>query len=104
MVLAKVKQYTAGASNMPLLGADPTMPGRRQILGIPLLTSPAVSTTNNVVWEISKAFGYFVIRQDAQVESDRSVFFTSHRVAIRAILRVGFGFPNPAAIVKIVTT
>lgn len=104
MALAKVKQYTAGASNVPLLGADPTMPGRRQILGIPLLTSPSVSTTNNVVWGISKQFGYFVIRQDAQVESDRSVFFTSDRVAIRATLRVGFGFPNPAAIVKIVTT
>jgi HK97 family phage major capsid protein len=104
MALAKVKQYTAGASNMPLLGADPTMPGQRQILGIPLLTCPSVTTTNNVVWGISKAFGYFVIRQDAQVESDRSVFFTSDRVAVKATLRVGFGFPNPAAIVKIVTT
>jgi HK97 family phage major capsid protein len=104
MALAKVKQYTAGASNMPLLGADPTMPGQRQILGIPLLTCPSVTTTNNAVWGISKDYAYFVIRQDAQVESDRSVFFTSDRVAVRATLRVGFGFPNPAAIVKIVTT
>jgi hypothetical protein len=45
-----------------------------------------------------------VVRQDAQVESDRSVFFTSDRVAVRATLRVGFGFPSPAAIVKIATT
>jgi HK97 family phage major capsid protein len=104
MALAKVKQYTSGSSNVPLLGADPTMPGRRQILGIPLLTSPSVTTTNNVVWGISKSYGYFVIRQDAEVESDRSVFFTSDRVAIRATMRIGFGFPNPAAIVKIVTT
>jgi HK97 family phage major capsid protein len=104
MTLAKVKAYSAGASNMPLLGADPTMPGQRQILGIPLITSPYVSTTNNVVWAIPKRFGYFVIRQDAQVESDRSVLFTSDRVAVRAILRAGFGFPNPAAVVKIVTT
>jgi HK97 family phage major capsid protein len=102
--LAKVKQYTAGASNMPLLGADPTMPGQRQILGIPLITSPYVTTTNNVVWGIPKQFGYFVLRQDAQVESDKSVFFTSDRVAVRATLRVGFGFPNPAAVVKIATT
>jgi HK97 family phage major capsid protein len=104
MSLAKIKTYTAGASNEPLLGPDPTMPGQRQILGVPLLTSPSVTTTNNVVWGVSKAFAYFVIRQDAQVESDRSVYFTSDRVAIRATLRVGFGFPNPAAIVKIVTT
>ncbi len=104
MALAKIKTYTAGASNEPLLGPDPTMPGRRQILGIPLLTSPGVPTTNNVVWGISKAYGYFVIRQDAQVESDRSVYFTSDRVAVRATLRVGFGFPNPSAITKIVTT
>jgi HK97 family phage major capsid protein len=102
--LAKIKQYTSGSSNMPLLGADPTVPGQRQILGVPLLTSPYVSTTNNVVWGISKTYSYFVIRQDAQVESDRSVFFTSDRVAIRATLRVGFAFPNPAGVVKIVTT
>ena len=102
--LAKVKQYGSAGSNVPLLGADPTMPGHQQILGIPLLTSPYVTTTNNVVWGIPKQFGYFVLRQDAQVESDTSVFFTSHRVAVRAILRAGFGFPNPAAVVKIVTT
>ena len=104
MALAKIKTYTAGASNQPLLGPDPTVPGQQQILGAPLLTSPYVSTTNNVVWGIPKQFGYFVIRQVAVVESDRSVFFTSDRVAVRAITRVGFGFPNPAAVVKIVTT
>ncbi|KLO46349.1 phage major capsid protein, HK97 [Mycobacterium nebraskense] len=102
--LAKVKQYTSADSNVPLLGADPTMPGHRQILGIPLLTSPYVTTTNNVVWGIPKTFGYFILRQDAVVERDKSVFFTSDRVAVRAILRAGFGFPNPAAIVKIATT
>ena len=53
---------------------------------------------------IPQAYGYFVLRQNAQVEADRSVFFTSDRVAIRAALRVGFGFHNPAAIVKIATT
>jgi HK97 family phage major capsid protein len=102
--LAKIKSYTTGASNVPLLGPDPTKPGQRQILGIPLLTSPYVTTTNNVVWGISQTYSYFVIRQDAEVESDKSVFFTSDRVAIRAVMRIGFGFPNPAGIVKIVTT
>lgn len=100
--LAKVKEQTG--SNKPLLGPDPTVPGRRQILGIPLLTSPYVTTTNNVVWGISKQYGHLVVREDAEVESDRSVYFTSDRVAIRAILRLGFGFPHPAAMVKIATS
>ncbi|MEE2855400.1 MAG: phage major capsid protein [Actinomycetota bacterium] len=102
--LAKVKQYGSAGSNVPLLGVDPTMPGQRQILGVPLIVSPYVSTTGNVVWGIPKAYSYFVLRQDGQVESDRSVFFTSDRVAVRATMRVGFGWPNPAAIVKITTS
>jgi HK97 family phage major capsid protein len=99
--LSKVKEATG--SNKPLLGPDPTVPGRRQILGVPLLTSPAVATAGNVVWGISAAYSYLVIREDAEVESDRSVFFTSDRVAIRATLRLGFGFPAPATVVKITT-
>lgn len=100
--LAKVKEATG--SNKPLLGSDPAVPGQRQILGIPVLTSPYVTTTNNPVWGISTPYSYLVIRDQAQVESDRSVYFTSDRVAIRATLRVGFGFAAPATIVKIATS
>ncbi|MED5802947.1 phage major capsid protein [Gordonia sp. Z-3] len=100
--LAKVKEQTG--SNKPLLGADPTSPGQRQILGVPLLTSPYVPTTDNVVWGISKMYGYMVIREKAEVEADNSVFFTSDRVAVRAKVRVGFGFPAPLTMVKITTT
>lgn len=102
MALSKLK--TGSALNTPLLQADPTQPGKRQILGVPLLTSPYVTTTLNPVWAIPQAQTFFVVREQAEVESDRSVFFTSHRVAIRAIVRAGFGFPNPPAIVKISTT
>lgn len=45
-----------------------------------------------------------VIREQAEVEADHSVFFTSDRVAVRAILRVGFGFAAPSTVVKISTT
>jgi HK97 family phage major capsid protein len=100
--LAKVKEQTG--SNKPLLGADPTRPGGRQILGVPLLTSPYVSTINSPVWGIPRAQCIWVVRENAEVEADRSVFFTSHRVAVRAIIRQGFGFPNPPAIVKISTS
>jgi HK97 family phage major capsid protein len=102
MALAKVKESTG--SNKPLLGPDPATPGQRQILGVPLLTSPYVTTTNSPVWAIPQAQTFFVVRETAEVEADRSVFFTSHRVAIRAIVRAGFGFPNPPAIVKISTS
>jgi HK97 family phage major capsid protein len=102
MALSKLKAGTA--LNSPLLQPDPTKPGQRQILGVPLLTSPAVPTANNQVWGIPAQFCYLVIRSGAEVISDSSVFFTSHRVALRAILRCGFGFPHPPSIVKISTT
>jgi hypothetical protein len=40
-------------------------------------------------------------RRDAEVQVDRSVFFTSDRVAVRATCRVGFGFPHTAELVRI---
>ncbi|MCZ0732213.1 phage major capsid protein [Mycolicibacterium iranicum] len=100
--LAKVKE--GSGSNKPLLQPDPTQPGRRQILGVPLLTTPYVTTTNNVIWGIAAQYAYLVVREEGEVESDRSVFFTSDRVAVRAIVRLGFGFPHPASLVKIATS
>ena len=34
-----------------------------------------------------------VVREDVELAVDE-VFFTSHRVAVRAVMRVGFGFPH----------
>jgi HK97 family phage major capsid protein len=102
MTLSKLK--TAANYNTPLLQPDPTTPGKRQILGVKLLTSPHVSTTDNVVWAISKQYAYFVVRESAEVLTDSSVFFTSDRVAVRGIVRLGFAFPHPPSIVKISTS
>lgn len=102
MTLSKLKQ--GSALNSPLLQPDPSQPGRRQILGVPLLVTPACPTTNNQVWGIPRGFTYFVIRSGAEVLADRSVFFTSDRVAIRCTMRCGFAFPHPPSIVKIATT
>lgn len=99
MELSKLKEATG--SNKPLLGADASMPGQRQILGVPLLTSPAVPTTGQVVWGISRANAYLVIREGAEVVADSSAYFSSDRTAIRAKLRIGFAFPHPKSIVKI---
>ena len=88
---------------MPLLGADPTMPGQRQILGIPLLTSPYVTTTNNVVWGIPQAYGYFVLRQNAQGSRPLGVLHIRPGRYPRHSAR-RLRLPNPAAIAKIATT
>ena len=42
--------------------------------------------------------------QDATFDVDSSMFFTSMRLAVRASLRVGFGWPQPAAVVRIEVT
>lgn len=102
MKLAKIKSGTD--YNTPLLQPDATRPGQRQILGVPLLTCPHVATTDDQVWAIPQAYTYFVVREKAEVESDFSVYFTSHRVAVRGIVRVGFGFPAPKALVSITTS
>jgi hypothetical protein len=57
-----------------------------------------------VVWAVPQQHSLFVLRQDASVQTDSSVYFTSDRVAIRATLRVSFGFMYPLAVVKITKT
>ncbi|QVI26170.1 phage major capsid protein [Mycolicibacterium neoaurum] len=108
--LARLKRETG--SNEPLLQPDPTLPGRRQVFGAPLLSSPAVG--DGTVWGIPAAYAtapddedqsgrlsYVVQAQEASLDVDESVMFTSDRVAIRTKLRVAFGWPHPAAVVKI---
>jgi HK97 family phage major capsid protein len=95
--LAKVKKGTG--SSEPMLGADVTVPGRRQILGAPLLAAP--DAADGVVWGIDSMYSTLVVREGSTVDVDGSVFFTSDRVAIRCKTRLGFAFPHPASIVKI---
>jgi HK97 family phage major capsid protein len=97
LALSKVKKQTG--SNEPLLGYDASQPTRRQVLGVPLLPSPAVAVGD--VWAIPQAKVIAVLRQDVTLDVDRSVFFTADSIAIRATLRVGFAFPHPAAIVRL---
>ena len=97
LTLANMKEATG--SGKPLLGADPSVPTRRVILGVPLLTSPEAPV--GTIWGMSAARVTTVVRRDAEVKADRSVFFTSDRVAVRATCRVGFGFPHTAALVRI---
>lgn len=86
-------------SDGPLLGADATTPGVRRILGVPLLVSVAV--TPGTIWEIPKEFVTVVVRNDTRLKVDRSAYFSSDRIGVKATMRVGFAFTNPRAIAKI---
>ncbi|MGY1607664.1 hypothetical protein [Geodermatophilus sp. SYSU D00700] len=41
------------------------------------------------------------VSREAEVQSDATVYFTSDRIAVRATMRVGFGFVHPRAPVRI---
>lgn len=97
LILSNIKEGTG--SNKNLLQPDPTRPGRSVIAGVPLETSPDVTVGS--VWAIPQAVAYVVVREDAEVSSDGSVFYTSDRTAIRAKLRADFLFPQPLAIQRI---
>ncbi len=99
LALAKVK---AGAgSNAPLLGQDATAATARQILGVPLLVSPAVAPIT--LWAFAKDRVFTVIRRGATVEADRSVLFTSDRTAVKATMRCAFGWAHERSIVRVAT-
>lgn len=91
---------SAVGSAMPIMGVGDATPGRRSLLGVPLLSSPHVPA--GTIWGIPKDRCYLVVREDATVDSDSSTFFTSDRIAVRAKMRIGFGFPHEAAIVKVI--
>jgi HK97 family phage major capsid protein len=95
--LATIKQETG--SNQPILGVDATSATSRQILGVPLLVSQYVAA--NTLWAIDMSRVWLVVRSDATIEADNSVYFTSDRVAIKATMRAGFGFVHPASVVKV---
>lgn len=97
VLLAKLTEGTTSAR--PLLESDPTKPSGRVVLGTPLVISPAVAS--GVTWGIPRSRVYVIIRDDATVETDKSVYFTSDRIAVKATMRLGFGFAHAAAVVKI---
>ncbi|MDZ7883610.1 MAG: phage major capsid protein [Mycobacterium sp.] len=94
--LSKVKKQTG--SNEPLLGYDASQPTQRQVLGVPLIPSPAVAVGD--VWAVPQLKVLVVLRDDVRLEVDRSRYFESDRIGIKATMRVGVAFPHAAAIVR----
>ena len=91
LALSTVKQFGTAGSNVPLLAPDPTAPASRTIAGVPLLVSPSCAA--DTVWAVPRAHALFVIRQDVNVTTDASAYFSSDRLGVRCTMRVGFGLP-----------
>jgi HK97 family phage major capsid protein len=102
VLLVSTTKTDSSDSNEPLLAVDRnvTQPTGRAILGYPLWSSPAV--TEGAMWLVPKDKCFVVMRNDPSVVADSSAYFSSDRVGIRCVLRVGFGFPHEAAIVQVV--
>lgn len=98
LALSKLKKLTTG-SNEPLLTADPTQPTRRQVLGVPVISSPAVAVGD--VWAIPAAKVMVVLREDVTLAVDESAYFSSDSIGVRATVRVGYAYPHEAAIVRL---
>lgn len=80
-------------------GSNRTLLDDRTVLGRELLVSPEVES--GVVWGIPMDRVIVAVRQDAELTVDESRYFEYDAVAVRAVMRVAFGFPHEAAVVKI---
>lgn len=98
--LALIKAATG--SNTYLLSDANTQPTYRTIEGAPVITSSYVPV--DVVWGIPASRCVMVVRKDVAVEVSPHSLWSRDGLSIRSKMRVGFGFTDPSAIVKITTT
>jgi HK97 family phage major capsid protein len=103
--LSEVKSFTGTiTSNQPLLNAgdgDVTTTQPRNIFGVPLFSLPEGTIADGIVWALDRDKTYAVIRQDIGLMVDPSFYFGSDSLAVRVIMRIGFGYPHHAAVCKI---
>jgi HK97 family phage major capsid protein len=104
--LSEVKQFTGTTvtSDEPLLQAgdgDVTHATPRNIFGVQLWSLPEGTIADGTIWALDRDKVYTVIRQGVGVVVDPSFYFGSDSLAVRVIIRVGFGYPHHAAICKI---
>lgn len=92
LTLSQVKEGTG--SNKTLL------PDRsRNVLGVPLVVSADV--TAGTIYGVDSRFVQIVVRDNTRLEVDRSAYFSSDRVGVKATMRIGFAFTNPSTLVKV---
>lgn len=106
-VLETIKSFTGTiTSNEPLLAASDgnitdAAPGN--VLGVPLIAvADSTALADNLVWTFDRAKVYVVIRRQVTLDISPHLYFNSDSLAVRVTARVGFGFPHPAALVKVI--
>ncbi|WP_407335597.1 phage major capsid protein [Dietzia kunjamensis] len=101
--LVRLRQIKESADSGKSLVDDGVTAGTdnvRRLAGMELVVSPAVDP--GVIWATDKS-GVFVLRStDVRFDVDTSVGFREDVTAIRSVIGVGFAFPDPTAVVKIV--
>lgn len=90
LTLSKIKDQS---------GSNRTLLDRREVLGLPIVVSPYVAT--GTVWGIPADRVIVAVREDVNVTVDESRYFEYDAIALRAVMRIAFGFPHEAAIVRI---
>lgn len=98
-LLAVTLLKESAGSNRNLLQPDATQTAGSTLAGLPVYTSTQVE--RGTIWGIPQDVCHLVIVQDAEVISDSSAYFTTDMTAIRAKMRVGYGFTMPKAIIRV---
>ena len=70
------------------------------VSGLPVFLSPNVDV-NTLAWGIPKDRVVTVLRKGTEVVTSKDAGFYNDAVDIRAIARVGFGFLQPAAVIRL---
>lgn len=91
LIIAQLKD--SNDSNRGLL-EDP-----RTVYGRPLKVSAKVEA--GTFWAVDASRIVTVLREDTTLSVSEDAYFSSDRVAIRATMRVGFGFPSEQSIAKL---
>jgi HK97 family phage major capsid protein len=106
--LRKLKASTAGTDLWS--SAEPAGPSPRAVFGVPVYTTPQLSTNEvqgtsgtvaNSAYLFDTANVIYVRRQDPTVVLDRSRLFNSDQSELRATMRGDLLVPNPTGVVRL---
>lgn len=94
LVIAKLKEETGSNKNL--------LEDARTVYGRPLKVNR--KATAGTAWAVDSSRIITVLREDTTVAISGDAYFSSDRIAVRATMRIGFGFPSPSTLVKLTIT
>jgi HK97 family phage major capsid protein len=97
--LAVMKETGSADARKSLLQPDPTAPTTYAVAGIPLVVSRHVA--DDVAFVVDRARLALVIRKQAELVVDRSVFAVTRESLVLGEARVGWACLHPAAVARI---